>query len=459
MRVFVAEMVVIPTGILTVAFLTRRLGPAGFGMLAIAGAFVDWIEWAVTTSFSRATVKFVSEAADWRPVATRAIQLHFLTSLGAGAALALLAGPIASLMHEPDLARYLRLYALDLPVYCLAQAHRDVLVGLGLFRERALASGWRWVARLGLIVLLVSAGLSIEGAILGGIASSLVELAICRWYVRPGLFGRSGFAAAPLWAYLAPLSLYAVSMKLYDKMDLLTFKALGGTAAGAGIYNGAESLTALPIMLATAFAPLLLSSLGESLKAGDLAAAKRRAREALRAMLLLLPLAGMLPGMSVELVGALYGQAFLPAAPLFNVMIFGAMALFVVAVLTSVMVAAGRPGWTFGLMGPLVLAQLLGNLIMIPRLGALGAAWVTTLCAVAGCLAATALVYRLWGILPPVGTFLRSLAIGAVCYVAARAWPTPGALVFLKFALLSLGMIAAFWRFGDLPGMTRRARA
>jgi O-antigen/teichoic acid export membrane protein len=452
--VFVAEMLIVPTGILTVAFLTRRLGPAGYGMLAIAGAFVDWLEWGIAASFTRATVKFVSEAKDWRPVAARAVQLQLMISLAAGALLALLAGPIAALMHEPELAHYLRLYSIDLPIFCLAQAHRDVLVGLGLFKQRAWASGWRWVFRLGLIVLLVNLGLSIDGAIIGGMLSSLVELAICRWYVRPQLFGRPGVSARPLLSYVAPLSLYSVSIKLYDKLDLVTFKALGGTIAMAGIYASAEGLATLPAILATSFAPLILSALGEAMKAGDLAAAKERARKALRAMLLLLPAGGVIPAMSTELTGALYGTAFLPAAPLFNVMVFGSLAMFIIAVTTSIMVSAAKPGWTFRIMGPLVLAQLVGDLLVIPRYGAMGAAVVGTICAVAGATICIMLVRKIWGILPPLPTFLRSVAIGVAAYVAASLWPTPGVLAFFKLFLIGLGTMALFWWFGDLPGQT-----
>jgi O-antigen/teichoic acid export membrane protein len=245
-----------------------------------------------------------------------------------------------------------------------------------------------------------------------------------------------------------------VSVKLYDKLDLVTFKALGGTAAGAGIYSGAESLNSLPMIMAAAFAPLLLSSLGEAMKAGDVETARARGRKALQSMLLLLPLGGMLPGMSEELVRAMYGSAFLGVAPLFDIMIFGAIALFFVSVITSILVSAGKPGWTVRIMGPLVVAQLAGGLALIPRLGAIGAAWVTTVCAVVGCIVCAVLVYRLWRILPPIGTFVRAVGIGVACYLVAMAWPTPGPVVFLKFTLLSAAMIATFWWFGDLPGMT-----
>ncbi len=451
----VAELIVIPTGILTVALLTRTLGPAKYGLLGLAETFVGWAEWAVIASFTRATVKFVSEASDWQPIASRAVQLQFASGIAAGLALAALSEPIAALMHEPALAALLRLYAIDVPIYALSQAHRDVLIGRGLFKERALAGGWRLIARFILIATLLRSGFSIEGSILGGIGSSIVELAICRWYVRPRIFVPSGFPARAYLGYVAPLSLYALSVKLFDKMDLVSFKAFGGSAAAAGFYSSAENLTALPSLLAASFTPLLLSALGDSLRTGDLAAAKTNARRALGAMFILLPLAGILPGMSAELCVALYGQAFAAAAPLFSVMNFGAMALFFVSVIASVLVAGGRPGATTWIMAPLLCAQVAGNMLVVPRFGAIGAAWVTTICSIAGFVAAIATAYRVWGILPPLGLFLRSITIALAAYAAAISFPLSGPIVFVKFALLSLAVVAVFWLFGDLPGLSK----
>ncbi len=450
-------MLIIPTGILTVAFLTRNLGPAGYGVLALTTAIGDWLEWGVAASFSRATVKFVSEAEDWRPVATRAIQLQFVASAAVALLLAAVAGPLAGLLNESALAHYLRLYALHIPVFCLVQAHRDVLVGLGYFRERAIGSGWRWVFRFAFIVLLVKAGLAIDGAIIGSLASLFVELAIYRWYAKPGLFVTSGIMSRPFLAYVGPLSLYTVSVKLYERLDLLTFKALGATAAAAGIYSSAEGIASLPTIFAAAFSPMILSALVQSVREGRLETARQRGRQALRAMLLMVPLAGILPGISVDLVGTLYGDAFLPAAPIFNVMIFGSIALFFIAVLTSIMVAAGQPGWTFRVMGPLVVLQLVADLIVIPRFGALGAAYVTALSASAGCLACIVVVRHLWGIIPPLPTFLRGAALAIGGYAAAVSWHTPGLLVFGKFVVLAAGVVAVYWFFDDLPGARQRS--
>src|SRR4029078_12716262 len=77
-RVFVAELLILPTGLLITALLTRRLGTGGYGLFTLALTLVTWSEWSVPGVFARATIKFAAEAADWRPVGTTVVRLHLL---------------------------------------------------------------------------------------------------------------------------------------------------------------------------------------------------------------------------------------------------------------------------------------------------------------------------------------------------------------------------------------------
>ena len=207
--VFLAEALLVPTGFFITVFLTRRLGPEDYGLFTLAAVLVAWIESSIKSLFASTMVKFVGQAEDWRPVGATVAQLHLAASAGATLLLWLFASPIATLLDEPALATYLRLSALDIPLYSLARVHRNILVGIGDFRQRALVSAGRWITRLLLIVLLVELGFSVPGAILGSIGASLVELVIGRYYVRPSLFARANFPVRPLWGYAAPLFLFS----------------------------------------------------------------------------------------------------------------------------------------------------------------------------------------------------------------------------------------------------------
>lgn len=448
-RVFLAEALILPTGLLTAIFLTRWLGPEGYGLFTLAATVVSWIEWSTTSIFSRTTIKFVSEADDWRPVGATVLRQHLAISAGAALLLWLLAAPIAKLLGEPRLTTYLPLFALEIPLFSLASAHRTILIGLGGFGQQAIASASRWFARLLLMVLLVWLGLSIWGALLGSVGASLVELIISRFFVRPDLFRRSSFPARQLWGYAVPLFLFALSMRLYDKLDFIALKVLGGTTAQAGIYGTAQNLSLVPGIFALSFAPLLLSTLIRACKIGDIYQAREIGREAMRVVFGLLPFAAMTAGAAPEIIGLIFGPPFMPAAPLLAVLIFGAIAQVMISVTTAIMIAAGKPTWTFAVIGPLLPLAVIGHLLVIPQLGAIGASVVTTLFASLGALVTVLAVYRIWQILPPYRTLIRSILVCGLAYALAAYWFVPGFWLLLKLLAIALVIPLAFLLLGE----------
>ncbi len=442
-RVFLAESLLIPTGLLTAAFLARRLGPEGYGVFVVAAALVAWIEWSLMALFARASVRFVADADDWRPVGATMVSFHLVLAMVAALLLAGLAGSIATLLDTPALAGRLRLFAADVPLFCLAQAHRNILVGLGDFGERALAAAARWVSRLVLVVLFVELGLSIDGAILGSIGASLVELAVCRWFVRPAFSFSALLQIRKLWGYAAPLLLSALALRLYDKLDLVALTALGGTPEQAGHYGAAQNLAILPSLFALSFSSLLVSSLTRAYRNGEGANARRIGFDAMRWVLLLAPFAVLAAGCASEIVSLVFGPAFAPAAPLVAPLLFAAVALVLVSVTTAILIAADRPGLTLAFTGPLPLIAAVGYALVIPRAGPGGAALVTFAGAALSAVALLVAVYRVCEIAPPAATAVRSGVVSAAAYAAAVLWPTAGALVVLKLTAIGAGIVIA----------------
>ncbi len=450
MQTFAGEALIFPTGLLTAIFLTRSLGPDGYGLFTLASTIIAWIEWSTTSIFSRTTIKFVSEAEDWRSVGTTVIQQYLLVSTSAAFLLCLAAVPIATLLGEPKLIAYLLLFAPEIILFGVAKAHRSILMGLGGFSRQALVGASRWIARLIFIVVLVSLGFSVPGAILGSVAASLLELICSRFYIRPSLFCSEAFPAKQLWNYAKPIFLYSLTMRFYDKLDLLMLKVLGGTAEQAGIYGAAQNLSLVPGIFALSFTPVLLSNLTRMLRDENVENAKTMSRKAMRLVFLMLPLAGLTAGTASEIVGLIFGTAYISAAPLLAVLIFGAIAFVSISVNTAILIAADKPYWTFALTGPMVPLAAIGHWLLIPRLGAVGASLSTALFAFVGAVATVLAVYRIWRILPPWRSLLRSLLVCGLIYAVAVALPVPGAWLLLKLPAIACLIPLAFWLLGEL---------
>jgi O-antigen/teichoic acid export membrane protein len=448
-RVFLAESLLIPTGLLTAAYLARRLGPEGYGLFAVAAAIIAWVEWSLTALFARTSVKLVADARNWRQIGSTILSVHLFASLAGALLLWVLAAPLALLLGKPVLAGYLRLFAVDIPLFCQAQAHRNILVGLGDFTEPALAAAARWVSRLVLVVLLVGLGLSVEGAILGYIGASLIELAVARFFVRPAFSARATLGIRKLWGFAAPLLFSALALRLYDKLDLVTLTALGGTARQAGLYGAAQNLAIFPGLFAASFSPLLLSALSRAFRDGKGPLARALARDAMRAVILLAPFAGLAAGSSSEIVTLVFGTAFGRAASLLFWLLFAALALLQVSVATAILIAAGRPRLTLAVTAPLPLIALVGYLVVIPRWGPEGAARVTFMSAALVALAAVLAVSRVCRALPPMGSVVRSglLCVGA--YTVAAWWAAPGFMLPVKLVMMSVAILLAFGLLGE----------
>ena len=449
-RVFLGEALLLPTGLLTTAFLTRKFAPEGYGLFTVAAVLVAWIEWSISSIFARTTFKLIGEADDWRPIGAAVTRLHLLLGGVMALGLWLCADAIAAALKAPALGSYLRLFAIDIPIFSLAQAHRSILVGIGAFGQRARVTALRWISRLLFIVVLVHMGLSIEGAILGSIAASIVELAYCRICVQPALFGRTSFPARQLWEYAVPLLLYATTMRLLDKLDLFMLQGLRGSAPESGIYGAAQNLTLLGGLFALSFSPLLLSTLSRMLRDGELELANRTARDALRVVAGMLPFAAIISGAAEEIAVGIFGKSFRPAAAPLAILIIGSIGFVAISVATAILTAAGKPRWTVLLTAPLVPLIIAGNLWLIPGFGPPGAAMVTSVVGGVGALAAISAVNGKAGIDLPVGTFARSFLIGAGAYVLAAVWPAPNFLFLLpKLAVISLLVLFGFFVLGE----------
>jgi O-antigen/teichoic acid export membrane protein len=454
-RIFAAEALLVPVGVATAAFLSRRFGPEGYGLWTLACVLVVWIESNVAAALSRPAIKLVGEADDWREVGAAVLRLYTVIGLGLGLLLWAASPTLAAAFGEPELAGYLKLLALDVPLFCAAQAHRNLIVGAGLFRERAFVSAARWTARLLLVVVFVEASGSLAGALWGSICASVVELLVCRRYARPRLFGRvagaggGAYTVRRLCVYALPLVASALCVSLYHRLDLLMLKALGGTSAEAGVYGVAQNLALLPTLFSFSFAPVLLSTLSRAVRDGDERRARQAARQAMRAVLLLVPLAALTAGAAPEIVGLIFGAEYLAAAAPLRLLIFGALALLLLAVTSCVLTAAGKPRWTLYVAGPLVACAAAGHLFLIPRAGAVGAAFVTASLACAAALASVGLVRRLWRVAPTPATFGRSAAVSAAAYALAALLPGPGLLLVPKLAAVSLFALGALLLSGE----------
>jgi O-antigen/teichoic acid export membrane protein len=230
---------------------------------------------------------------------------------------------------------------------------------------------------------------------------------------------------------------------------MFVLKILGGSAAQVGIYAAAQNISLVVGIFGLSISPLLLSTMSRVLREGNPEKARGFASNAMRSVIALLPFWAIVAGTADEIVSFIFGIQFAAAAPLLVVLLFAALAMVMITVTRVILIAAGKPRWTFALTGPLLPVAIVGHLIIVPSFGALGAAGVTASVACMGALVSVLAVRHTWQILPPATTLLRSVLLSALAYPLAVLWPATGFLVLLKLPIIGVVILGGYLLLGE----------
>jgi O-antigen/teichoic acid export membrane protein len=444
------QFLALAAGFLIATFLTRRLGPRDYGTYSVVMNVVTWAEIAINAFFMQATIKLLAEAEDWQVAASGLIRIQTAVGIGVAALLVACAAPISRLLNAPDLTGYLRLYSLDVPITALSGVTTAALVGRRAFGKAALVNGLGWGGRFGLVLLLVGAGLSVSGALLAAMGSSVVVLAASWCFVRPRLLQRAAVPHRLLLSYSLPIFLRSLSLQMFHRLDLLTVQAVAGASA-AGFYGAAQNLTLVPGgFFAASLSQVLLASLAPMLAYGHARSARALMDRSMRLVLCLVPFAGLVAGAASEIVVLVYGPSFLPAGIPVALLAFAAVGLAMISVTCSILTGSGRPGLTFGLIGPLAPLSVAGYLILVPRLGTAGAAAVMTTLAWLGAGGTMLAVHRVCGARLAFATILRVALTTLIVFGIASAWHTSGLWLIGQLLGLSAIILLCLFALGEL---------
>jgi O-antigen/teichoic acid export membrane protein len=444
-----ADLLSLPAGMVIFLFLTRRMGPDGYGIYSIAFSLISWSEYAIIHFYNRAVIKLASSQDDWRPLGSSLLRQLSLVGVGLWLLWSFLAGPVSHLFGDPRLESYLRIYALDIPLTCLALAHRSLLIGSGGFQKTAYSTGASHLTRMVCCVTMVALGYGISGALAGNIACTAVELIVLRCNIRPGFFHADRLPFSRIREYALPIFISSIAMQLLMRLGLFSLKSLGGSASDAGYFSSAVNIAIMPVVLINSAAPLLLMSVSRMEQGRDLRGIQDVLRILLRGFAWALPLVLMVSGSSGPLVRFLLGSEYRPAASLLSVLIWGTYCFGVNGVLNVILTATDRIRMLLYATVPQLILAVPVYGVVVPRWGAHGAALVHVGFAVFGAIGAQVIIRHYWHTGIPLPTLLRSLLVSGLVLGLCRFWTTPSNLILVRLGLITTLVFASFWLMGE----------
>jgi O-antigen/teichoic acid export membrane protein len=366
------------TAFLLYAFLARRLGPSYFGQWRVVLSLLAWFEVFVTSALVRVATKEIGERPRETVRLSRAAYAgQALLAAAVFAAVELAAVPIARLLSDVSLAPLIRIAALDIPLYAMLMIASGIVLGAQRYERQAVAWLVYATAKAGLIALLVAAGFSLPGALVGNALSSLVGFAAL--VSRPGRLRMAVRELAPLaWGMLVaslPFLALALVEGVGNNVDLWLVSAVVANRAAVGLYASAAVLAEVPVFLFLGLNRVIFASVVRARADGDCEGADAYATAAVRTAMIVtvaaVALAASVGRQAIDLVySAAYAGAFLPLVLLMT----AGMGRTVRATCTEVLMATGKRGSALAILGATVALEIVAVAVLAGRFGLTGAA-------------------------------------------------------------------------------------
>jgi O-antigen/teichoic acid export membrane protein len=446
----VVQTILFPTGFVVAASLSRRLGPADYGSLAVVSSLMLWIETVLPSIFGPAIVSLVAERATWQRAAAGVARFQLAAAVAVCGLVIACAPAAAAAMGEPELTGYLRLFALDIPISQLYFVNAAVLNGLESYGRSAIAGVSYHVGRMTFVLVILAFRPSIWSAIVAFLCAGVVRALLSRVFIRVRLFGVGGLPLRQILSYSGAGISLALIVPLFDQVGLYFVKVLDADRATAGFYSAAGNIAIVPTVFALAVSSVMLTSITKEFRSGQFEAARVLVRQCSRMVLLLIPFAGLTAACSLEIIRLIYGQSFAPAAPLFVILSFATAVWAVVIISYAPLMAAGKLRWLPFLYAPLLPMLVTAGYLMTTRWGGAGAAMATLCTGVVGSAVASGMVHRVYGKLLPLRTIGSTALITAGLLAAGHLWHAPGLAAIPKMGTLGLGTIGLLFLFGNI---------
>lgn len=410
---------------------------------------VNWCNMVLIGGTIQAVSKFVSEAPG-RTDSVKWQTLRIQTILGGGLSLLILlgAGIIARWVYDDQtLAPHLRLAAPVVLCYAWYAAIIGCMNGLKRFRHQALMDIAFATLKVGLTIGLVAAGLAITGAV-GAFVVTAVVMLVVAWLVLGREGGEGRISWSQILAFEGQTLIYAFLLNGVLQLDVQILKALapghlGDSSLQTGIYAAALQIGQLPYVAALSVAFVVFPLISRSTFTEDRAKTQEYVATTNRYSFLLLgALATALACNAGGVLGLVYPDEYLPGAPMLATLAVGYAFLAAAVINAGILTASGRPILSVALFAVTLGVSALLNILLVPKLGGLGAARAAAAAMVIGFAFAAGMTKRRFGVFVSPSTVARIAVAAALTWALGLVIPEGSTIMTLVRGSAQFGL---FW--------------
>jgi O-antigen/teichoic acid export membrane protein len=439
-------------GYIVAVVLARSFGPVAFGVYGVVYSVLMASEQILRLGVPQALTKLIagSGTVDTAKLEATGVVLGLLISLAGFAVLWMIAPWLADWLKVENGSLLFRIAVLDIPFFGLYRVVVHILNGRRDFRTTGkVTCAYALTRTLGIILLVVTGSLSIEGALLVNVIASMVGLLLLLPRTGPLAFQPTLSERTQIMALALPILLSDVGIQCLLGVDLWLLSAFSTPldAEIRGAYVAALSLARVPNLLTFVLASVLVPSIARALSTGDRDGAIRLVLGTTRLLtVLLLPCGALIVVNAGELMALFFSESYRPGGRYLALLILAqGLGFTFLGALQAILIGTGDAAIAARriLIGLAVAVAL--NLILIPLYGATGAAVAAILSFAFTVLLVAELVRRRMGVLLETRRALLALMASVLIAVAGWLIPATGLLVLLELAVLGIAYLGLGW--------------
>jgi len=243
-----------------------------------------------------------------------------------------------------------------------------------------------------------------------------------------------------------PLGLYMLGLQTIGSLDLWFLKVLSPSkeASTIGLYVAARNVAIVPGVILLVVSDVLLPSLSQAFARNDTGLSRRYIQGGVRFLcIMVLPIALLFMLTAEEIMVLLYSNSYGEGGVYLQILIFYAISLAFIDLFAVALNAHGEPYLSGAILFVSVFIAVFLNSFLILSYGAVGAAYASALTGFIGAVTLGVLVYKRFGSLIRVRTFLNAMvAVLLMAGIASQLTVTGPLLAIFYLCCLGIYVLA-----------------
>ncbi len=417
--VFFSSIITLFIGFIIRPLLARWLGPDGLGLYSVI--FTIYVIFLIPANLglSPAVVKYVAQYKEKRKEVSKISSAGLLVSLIFGTItsviLYFLSPYITDFFDMSKLLNLIPILCIVFPLASFFQTELGILNGLREMRHFAFLTIFQQICMAFFIIILVSCGFGVWGAVIGIVSSPLLPIVVGLFLLnKNGIhwdFSEFLFYSKELSSFGWKLAGANAVNELNNRLDILLIGYFL-SATDVGYYSVSLTLAKFFWFIPQSIQKITYPATAEYWHKGNHDALNKMIDKTMKYCMIILVSVGLGVGFfAKDIVTILFTKKFISAVLPLQILLIGTVIRGMIQPIGVSLSAIGRPDLPLKISTFILITNALMNIILIPRIGIAGAAIATTISLTAGTFISLYLVVKHLSVKIDIGWYLRMLGV------------------------------------------------